>query len=404
MKALLLNFNLKGVGTYRRTFYFSRELARRGCDATMITVSQTSQYRARTYYKRDWIGESETPSGPGPWVRVIEGPAVGYKWLPGWGSGPLDIWQRIREICTGNYDVVYGFEYHPNVAWPVYLTRQKEYRFFSDWCDWFAGQSNLFRGIKLAHRIDAFFEERIRLLAEKVSVTSCVLRDRALSLGIPHERIVHIPEGAATDYVQPLDSREMRLRLGLPRDRPVIGAVRNCDMVQETRVAAEVLKQVPDALFLFVGKSSPRAMALASQLGIKEHILNTGWVTDEDYPRYLACADVYFLPLQDALFDRARWPAKILDFLAAGRPVVTNPVGDVGPLFWENELGRVVGYQDEDFATAIVELLHNPKLARSLGENGRRVMVEQWDWRLRGEQIARVVGLSAERASQKGAC
>jgi hypothetical protein len=28
----------------------------------------------------------------------------------------------MREIFD-HYDVVYGFEYHPNVAWPVYLTK-----------------------------------------------------------------------------------------------------------------------------------------------------------------------------------------------------------------------------------------------------------------------------------------
>src|SRR5262245_25908696 len=104
MRILALNSNLKDVGTYYRCYYFSRELARRGHDVTMITVSRESRFRPRMYFTRDRITEQAAPVGDGPWVRVIEGPRWGYKLLPGWGSGPLDIWLRVREILTGNYD------------------------------------------------------------------------------------------------------------------------------------------------------------------------------------------------------------------------------------------------------------------------------------------------------------
>src|SRR5215472_9421964 len=198
MKILSLNFNQKGIGTYRRSFYFSRELARAGHDVTMITVSRNSKFQRRITYKRDWCTESNKPIGDGPWIRQIEGPSWGHRLLPGWGSGPLDIWHRFFEILHGEFDVVIGFEHHPNVSWPVYLTKwQRPFLFISDWCDWFAGQSNQFLGWRLAQQLDAYFEEKIRLSAQVVSVTSRVLFQRALSLGIPASRVVHIPEGAA---------------------------------------------------------------------------------------------------------------------------------------------------------------------------------------------------------------
>lgn len=161
MRILALNFTEKGVGTYLRAFYFSRELARAGNEVTLATVSRSSRFQRGISYKRGWIGEASEPRGEGPWIRLIEGPAWGNRALPGSGWGPLDIWGRIRELETSNYDAVLGFEYQPNVSWPVYLTqRRKNYAFYSDWCDWFGGSSNRFCGWKLAHRVDAYFEEK----------------------------------------------------------------------------------------------------------------------------------------------------------------------------------------------------------------------------------------------------
>jgi glycosyltransferase involved in cell wall biosynthesis len=323
---------------------------------------------------------------------MIEGPRLGYKWLPGWGSGPFDIWLRIHEILAEGYDVVFGFEYQPNVSWPVYLTRHiKNYRFYSDWCDWYAGSSNQFRGWKIAHRIDAFWEERIRLRAEKVSVISQVLRDRAVSLGIPRDRIVYLPNGAPTDYIQPLPPQEVRQQFDLPLDVPIVVAARNGDMHREVSIFAEVLKRIPEAMFLMLGQEPATALDLANRLGIRAQIMATGWVSDADYPRYLACADVCFCPLQDSLNDRARWPAKILDYLSAGRATVTNSVGEVESLFRQSEIGLLVGHSDQEFAQGIVALLRDRDQRQYLGEAARRLMVEEWDWQIRGDQIASMV-------------
>ncbi|HKV25371.1 MAG TPA: glycosyltransferase [Candidatus Acidoferrum sp.] len=392
MRILALNVTEKGVGTYLRAFYFSRELARAGHDVTLMTVSRSSKFRRVVSWKQDWIGESSEPRGKGPWIRLIEGPALGHCALPGWGSGPLDVWGRMCELHTGDYDAVLGFEYHPNVSWPVYLTqRRKHYAFYSDWCDWFAGSSNRFRGWKIAHRIDAYLEEKIRFRAERVSVISSVLQERALSIGIPKEKVVHIPNGAPTDYIFPLDKKDARARFRLPLDAPVLVAVSNGSMCREVRIFCEVLRQAPKAVFLMVGNISRQALVLAEHLEIRERIAATGRVSDEDYPWALGCADVCICPLEDGLNDRARWPAKILDFLTAGRATVTNAVGEVERLFRQSDVGVLAGHSDQEFAGEIFELFQAPDRRKCLGELARKVMVDEWDWRIRGPQIAALV-------------
>lgn len=393
MQILALNFTVKGVGTYLRAFYFCRELARAGHNVTLATVSRNSRFRPQISYKRDWIGEFSEPQGDGPWIRVIEGPSWGNRFLPGTGWGPLDIWGRTRELAMSHYDAVFGFEYQPNVSWPVYLTQnQKRYAFYSDWCDWFGGSSNRFRGWKLAHCIDSYLEEKIRFRAARVSVTSKVLRERALSIGIPQEKVVHIPNGAPTDYILPRNRKEARQRFRLPEDSPILAAVSNGDMCREVRIFARVLWQAPKALFLLVGNVSRPACELAEQLAVDDRITRMGWVSDEDYPWVLGCADVCICPLEDGLNDRARWPTKILDFLTAGRATVTNPVGEVETLFRKSGVGVLAGHSDEAFAAETAALLRAHDRRHFLGDLARKVMVHEWDWRIRGAQIAAMVG------------
>ncbi|MBZ5568031.1 MAG: glycosyltransferase [Acidobacteriia bacterium] len=393
MRILTLNANLKGVGTYQRCFYFSRELARAGHQVTMATVSRVSKYRSHTYYKCDWVGEHVQPGGNGgPWVRMIEGPNLGYKWLPGWGSGPLDILLRTRELAGATYDIVYGFEYQPNVSWPVYLTKRfHEYAYFSDWCDWHSGQSSTLRGLHLAHRVDRFFEERIRFSARKVTVISATLRDRAISIGVPSDRVEWVKQGIDTDYVGAYPQSEMRARFGILSDVPVLAASCDGDMLDYIRILQRVVRRAPEALLIVIGTVPKNARRLAEELGLSRSLRWTGWLSDEDYPRYLACADLCVIPLANTLLNRARFPGKILDYLAAGRAVVTNDIGEVGPIFRQNEVGRLLPHDEEEFAAGIVKLLRDPDLCRDLGARARQLAVQQWDWRMRGSQIAGIV-------------
>src|SRR5206468_9719985 len=128
VRVLLLNANFHRIGTYHRALNFGRQLSRHGHDVTLATVSRTSR----------WRREEEQVDG----VRVLLQPNWGHRFWPGAASGPLDIWDRTRRIAAGKYDLVYGFEYHPNVSVPVYLTQLwRRYPFVSDWCDWHAGAS-----------------------------------------------------------------------------------------------------------------------------------------------------------------------------------------------------------------------------------------------------------------------
>ncbi|HVZ35020.1 MAG TPA: glycosyltransferase, partial [Polyangiaceae bacterium] len=95
---------------------------------------------------------------------------------------------------------------------------------------------------------------------------------------------------------------------------------------------------------------------------------------------YLGAADVLLLPMSDNLMNRARGPIKLGDYMAAGRPIVANPVGDMVDAFRSEEIGLLAPDTPEAYGGAIAELLADPARADRLGRNARRAAERRYAW------------------------
>jgi glycosyltransferase involved in cell wall biosynthesis len=116
-----------------------------------------------------------------------------------------------------------------------------------------------------------------------------------------------------------------------------------------------------------------------------------GVVDEECKRRFLAAADAAVNPM----FVGSGTNIKLLDFMAAGLPVVTTAVGARG-IQTGSDAAFAVASRD-DFAAVLAGVLHNEPLAASLGAAGRRVADERYSW----ERISPALGrqLHRQRAS-----
>ena len=62
--------------------------------------------------------------------------------------------------------------------------------------------------------------------------------------------------------------------------------------------------------------------------------------------------------------------------MAAGKAVVANDHPEQKEIIEMSGGGRVVPYAEDDFADAIVTLLHNPDLAKEMGIKGREYVLK----------------------------
>ena len=134
-----------------------------------------------------------------------------------------------------------------------------------------------------------------------------------------------------------------------------------------------LLARVPEAHLLVVGDGPLRqeVEAARQRLG-EERVTVAGAVEHAHVPGWLSCADVAVAPyprLDSFYFS----PLKVVEYQAAGLPVVASRCGQLDRLILDGHTGRLVPPGDaESLATALADLHRDPALRRRMGARGRR--------------------------------
>jgi glycosyltransferase involved in cell wall biosynthesis len=146
--------------------------------------------------------------------------------------------------------------------------------------------------------------------------------------------------------------------------------VKNIDGLM--RAATRVLERFPNAVFEIAGEGEQRAALeqLHTQLGLGDRFVLRGSVTD--VPAFLRSIDLAVLPSHSEGMSNA-----LLEYIAAGLPVVATDVGANAKLIEHGVSGLIVPPRDESaLAEAVVRLLEDPSLAARFGAAARQ-RVEQ---------------------------
>jgi glycosyltransferase involved in cell wall biosynthesis len=139
-------------------------------------------------------------------------------------------------------------------------------------------------------------------------------------------------------------------------------------------------RQHPGALLVMAGRSFPIVESIVGAAGFSRQLVSLGMLDRPSLVEAMACADVLLLPYTNRPVNRYRYPNKLGDYLSAGRPIVTNPTGDLGCLVRQERVGLLAPDTPEGFAAAIKQLFDQPELAHELGERGRLLAESKLDW------------------------
>jgi glycosyltransferase involved in cell wall biosynthesis len=114
---------------------------------------------------------------------------------------------------------------------------------------------------------------------------------------------------------------------------------------------------------------------------VLESVIDLGFVARQKIPQLLAAADVLVQPGRSDPFNDLRFPAKLPEFLASGRPVVL-PRTNVGLLLKDQEEAFLLDRGDAvEIADAMERLAADPDLRARLGRGGRAFAIANLDWR-----------------------
>jgi glycosyltransferase involved in cell wall biosynthesis len=113
----------------------------------------------------------------------------------------------------------------------------------------------------------------------------------------------------------------------------------------------------------------------------------------------LATSDIGLAPLPDNRFTRGKCGFKILQYAAAGLPVVASPVGANAEYIQDGTNG-FYAVDDSDWIEKISLLLKDSQLRQQMGRAGRQ-KVKQYDLRVIGKQVCRLIQKTLEGSADE---
>jgi glycosyltransferase involved in cell wall biosynthesis len=104
---------------------------------------------------------------------------------------------------------------------------------------------------------------------------------------------------------------------------------------------------------------------------------------------YLAQSDIGLAPLPDDRFTRGKCSFKVLEYSAAGLPVVASPVGTNAEHIQQGVTGFLVENNNQ-WIEKITALIKDAQLRRSMGQQGRQ-FASQFDVSVIGKQLCEII-------------
>ena len=161
-----------------------------------------------------------------------------------------------------------------------------------------------------------------------------------------------------------------------------------------------VLKEVPDAKFVICGEGEekPHVEAYIDEVGVRDRIEFLGKVNlDEMVKLYSTCA-MFVFPSINRL---EAFGIVQLESMACYTPVIASNIPGVNNVMDPGKSGLLVEPRDSKaLAEAIVKILKDPELAKSMGICGRRLVEEKYNWKAIGDRIEAVYRSVRERKSK----
>lgn len=219
------------------------------------------------------------------------------------------------------------------------------------------------------------------------------------SARLPHERVVAIPEGihsADFDAIDARERQEVRRRLGLEGKLVMVYAgtmsrFRRLDFL--LRVLARLAERQPLAHLLMVGAGNDPAdlgwlQSLTRRMGLGSRVSFVGWVPRAEATAYIAASDVGLSPIPPNPVLENSSPIKLLEYLAAGVPVVGTDIPDQRVVIQESGGGLCVPWEEGRFARSVEELFSSsPEERKRMGAKGKEYASTRRDFRVLADRV-----------------
>lgn len=239
----------------------------------------------------------------------------------------------------------------------------------------------------------AYIAEYILSKADLVLPISKWLMEDFSMKGIDKSKMIPLPEGVNPERFSKTNENEIRKRFKLGSSMVIIyiGTMAKLRHLSVLIYAFSKVRYVKENIkLLMVGDGTDKhdLEKLATVLGINDDVIFTGHVPFNEVPDFIAAADVGVSAVPPLDFYKLSSPIKILEYMAAAKPVVANEeIPDHKEIVEESGGGVLVKFEDVSFAEGIIQILNYEDRGVYMGRKG-----QEWVFKHRSyEHLAKTV-------------
>ncbi|MEW5938505.1 MAG: glycosyltransferase family 4 protein [Chloroflexota bacterium] len=231
-------------------------------------------------------------------------------------------------------------------------------------------------------------------LSDAIICPSRVTRDYLASLGLDPKRVTVIPNGVSpSDFSpSPLPSRADHV--------PTLLYTGTLADWQGLDILIKALPKILDkrpARLQIVGRGRSRQRKLLAKhirkLGLTDHVIVQPAVPHHEVPALIAAADICVAPLglNDRNVTQGACPIKVLEYMAAGRPLLASNMPIVRELVREDVDALLFSPNDpEDLARQALILLNDFDLSKRLAESASERALTKFTWHESQKKLGKV--------------
>jgi glycosyltransferase involved in cell wall biosynthesis len=250
-------------------------------------------------------------------------------------------------------------------------------------------------GAKLANffmwQLSKFEEESAKNATLTVTISKYSSEKIVQFYGVDRAKIRIVPNGVDTQRFKPSKSSEaIKRQIGINSKLCVLFVGRlipRKGLTYLIEAAKHIVKNYSQTIFLIVGDGPLKNHLIAhlEKTNLSNNFVFLGDINEAALPAVYNCADVFVLPsIQEGQ------GIALLEAQASAKPVVAFDVGGVGEAVLDKETGLLMKPDSNALADAIMKLLANWSLRETMGNKGRKFVVDNFSWDISAQKMLKV--------------
>jgi glycosyltransferase involved in cell wall biosynthesis len=200
------------------------------------------------------------------------------------------------------------------------------------------------------------------------------------------DKVVTIPNGVDTELFKPSNTPRNKNQIFFLSVLDKFHKYKGLDYLLDAIV--EVKKVIPDVKLVVGGKGEllDHYKQTAQRLKIEDNVEFKGFLTDKEVIKQYATSELFVLPSISSLQEG--FGIVVLEALSCKTPVISTTIVGVADDVVKTNSGIIIPTKDTQALTdSIIKILQDDNLKEEMGENGRKLVQEKYEWKIIAKKI-----------------